>query len=58
MKQLLKNLAREDSGQDMIEYVLVSALLALSSMAVLRAYNVDMKGTLNGLGTSLTNAIK
>jgi Flp pilus assembly pilin Flp len=58
MKQLLKNLAREDSGQDMIEDVLVSALLALSCMAVIRAYNVDMKGTLNGLGTSLTNAIK
>lgn len=57
MKQLLKNLVREDSGQDMIEYALVSALLALSSLAVIRAYNVSIKGAFNGLGNSLTNAI-
>jgi Flp pilus assembly pilin Flp len=57
MKQLLKNLVHEDSGQDVIEYVLLSTLIALSSLAVIRAYNVDIKGSLNGLGNSLTNAI-
>jgi pilus assembly protein Flp/PilA len=57
MKQLLKSLVHEDSGQDMIEYALVSALLALSLLAVIRAYNVSLKGAFNGLGNSLTNAI-
>jgi pilus assembly protein Flp/PilA len=57
MKQLIKNLVREDSGQDMIEYALVSTLLALSLLAVIRSYNLHIGNTLNGLGTSLTNAI-
>jgi pilus assembly protein Flp/PilA len=57
MTQLLKNLVREDSGQDLIEYALVSTLIALSLMAIIRAYDVDVKGAFNGLGNSLTNAI-
>ena len=57
MKQLLKNLVCEDSGQDMIEYALVSTLLALSLLAVIRSYNLHIGTALNGLGTSLTNAI-
>ena len=57
MKQILKRLVQEDSGQDMIEYVLVSTLLALSVLAVIRAYNVNIQGTLNGLGSALTKSI-
>ena len=57
MKQFLKRLVQEDSGQDMIEYVLVSTLLALSLLAVIRSYNVNMQGTLNGLGNALTKAL-
>jgi len=57
MKQLFKRLVREDSGQDVIEYVLVSALLGLSSLAVMRAYNVNMQGTLNGLAGAVTRAV-
>ena len=33
MKQLLKNLIAEDSGQDLIEYALVAALVGLGSVA-------------------------
>jgi pilus assembly protein Flp/PilA len=58
MKQFLKNLVREESGQDMIEYALVSTLLGLSVLAVLRAYNFNIAASFGGLGTSLTNAIK
>ncbi|MDP9049652.1 MAG: Flp family type IVb pilin [Acidobacteriota bacterium] len=57
MKPLIQALIRDDSGQDMIEYALVSTLLALSLLAVIRAYNVDIKGSFNGLGNGLTNAM-
>ncbi len=57
MKQILRNLVRDDSGQDMIEYALVSTLLALSLLAVIRSYNVHVVNIFSGLGTSLTNAI-
>jgi pilus assembly protein Flp/PilA len=56
VKRLFQSLLHEDSGQDMIEYVLLSALIALSSLAVIRAYNVDIKGSLNYVGNQLTNA--
>jgi pilus assembly protein Flp/PilA len=57
VKRLIQALIRDDSGQDMIEYVLVSALLALCLLAVLRSYNVNIISSLNGLGNQLTNAI-
>jgi pilus assembly protein Flp/PilA len=57
VKPLFQALIRDDSGQDMIEYALVSTLLALSLLAVIRAYNVDIKGSFNGLGNGLTNAM-
>lgn len=57
MKQLFQALIREDSGQDMIEYALVSTLLALSLLAVIRSYNLHIINSLNGLGNQLTNAI-
>jgi pilus assembly protein Flp/PilA len=57
MKQFLRNLVHEDSGQDMIEYALVSTLLALSLLAVIRSYNLKIGNAFGGIGTSLTNAI-
>jgi pilus assembly protein Flp/PilA len=56
MKQLLKNLVREESGQDLIEYALVATLIALSSVAVMRAYRTNLTGLFNGIGIQLSNA--
>jgi pilus assembly protein Flp/PilA len=56
MKQLLKHLVREESGQDLIEYALLAALVGLSSVAVMRAYNTNLKGVFNGISTQLSNA--
>jgi pilus assembly protein Flp/PilA len=33
MKELLQNLHRQESGQDLIEYALVAALIALAAIA-------------------------
>jgi Flp pilus assembly pilin Flp len=57
MKRFFKKLAREESGQDVIEYVLVSTLLALSMLAVLRSYNIDIQGSLNGVAGTLTRSV-
>ena len=38
MKQLLKNLMTEDSGQDLIEYALVAALVGLGAVASLNIF--------------------
>jgi pilus assembly protein Flp/PilA len=35
VEQLLKNLITEDSGQDLIEYALVAALVGLGSVAAI-----------------------
>ena len=58
VKRHFQTLIRDDSGQDMIEYALVSTLLALSALAVLRSYNVHIISSLNALGNQLTNALQ
>ena len=57
MKQFLKNLAADDSGQDLIEYTLIAAIIALGSIAVLRSTDFDIGRVFNNLGNSLNNAV-
>jgi pilus assembly protein Flp/PilA len=57
MKQLLKRLMSEDSGQDMIEYALVAAIVALGTAAVVRNFSNTLHNTFNGIGNALTSAV-
>jgi len=57
MKQLLKNLIREDSGQDLIEYALVAALVGLGSIASMNTLATSISNTFANIGTALTNAV-
>jgi pilus assembly protein Flp/PilA len=57
MIQLLKKFVADESGQDMIEYALIAALLGLSVATVLRNFSNDIKGDFTGIGNSLTNAV-
>jgi pilus assembly protein Flp/PilA len=57
MKQLLKNLMTEDSGQDLIEYALVSALIGLGAIASITALKNSVTGAFNSIGNALTNAV-
>jgi pilus assembly protein Flp/PilA len=47
----------DESGQDMIEYALIAALLGLSVATVLRNFSNDIKGDFTGIGNQLTNAV-
>jgi len=56
VKQLLKNLMTEESGQDLIEYALVAALVGLGSVAAMTSLASTIGNTFNGIGTQLTSA--
>lgn len=57
MKQLMKNLIAEESGQDLIEYALVAALVGLGSVASMNSLASSISNTLNGIGNALTSAV-
>jgi pilus assembly protein Flp/PilA len=56
MKQLLKNLIAEESGQDLIEYALVAALVGLGSVASMQGLATSISNAFSGVGTALANA--
>jgi pilus assembly protein Flp/PilA len=55
-KGLLK-LAKDESGQDLIEYALVAALIALGAIASMRTLATAISTALANVGTRLTNAV-
>jgi pilus assembly protein Flp/PilA len=57
MKQLLNNLIVEESGQDLIEYALVAALVGLGAVTAMKGLATSIATTFNGIGTSLTSAV-
>ena len=56
MKQLCENLVNEDSGQDLIEYALVAALVGLGAVASMKGLANSIGTAFNGVGTALNNA--
>jgi len=56
MRRFFNKLAQDESGQDLIEYALVAAIVALSAISVLRSYDNNLKGLFNGVGLALANA--
>ena len=53
---ILTNLMKEDSGQDLIEYALVAALVGLGSVVSISGLANSIGNTFNGVGSALTNA--
>jgi pilus assembly protein Flp/PilA len=56
-KVLLNNLMTDESGQDLIEYALVAALIGLGAVASLRSVSTIIGTVFTGIGTNLTSAI-
>ncbi len=56
VNQLLVNLVKEDSGQDLIEYALVAALVGLGAVASMKSLGNSIGNAFNGVGTDLSNA--
>jgi pilus assembly protein Flp/PilA len=57
MKRMLQDLIQEESGQDLIEYALVSALLALGAVSSMNSLATSIANTFTGIGNTLTNAV-
>ena len=56
-KQILSNLLKEESGQDLIEYALVAALIALGATAAMTSLSGIISSTFTSIGTRLTAAV-
>jgi len=56
MKQFFKQFVQEESGQDLIEYALVAALVGLGAVASMQSLAGNIGNTFNSVGNSLTAA--
>jgi pilus assembly protein Flp/PilA len=57
LKEVVKSLHREDSGQDLIEYALLAALIALGAIAGMKFVADLINQGFSSIGNVLTSAI-
>ena len=53
----LMNLLRDESGQDLIEYALVAALIALGAIASMSSVATGISDAFSAVGSGLTAAV-
>ena len=56
MLEFLKNLRQDESGQDLIEYALIAALIALAAVAGMQSVGKGIKAAFDNVNTNLTTA--
>jgi len=54
MINILKNLHKEESGQDLIEYALIAALIAVACVAAMKTLSGKISTEFTNVGNSLT----
>lgn len=52
IQQLVVNLTREESGQDLIEYALIAALIALAAIGAMSTLGSEIGNEFNSVGSS------
>ena len=57
VKQLLADFFCDESGQDLIEYALVAAIIALGATAAMTSLATTISGAFTKIGSSLSSAI-
>jgi pilus assembly protein Flp/PilA len=55
-EQLFRAFLADESGQDLIEYALVAALIGLGSVAALSTLSNTLANALGGVGNALNNS--
>lgn len=53
-RHILSSLISDESGQDLIEYALVAAIIALGATAAMTTVATDIKAIFTKIGTTLT----
>lgn len=56
LKELMIRLVKEDSGQDLIEYALIAALIALGATAAMTGLANKIGAAFTNVGNTLTSA--
>jgi pilus assembly protein Flp/PilA len=56
MKNLIVRFVREEDGQDLIEYSLLAALIAVASIVAMKALAVNINAIFTKIGLALTTA--
>lgn len=56
-KEILLNLVKDESGQDLIEYALVAALLGLGAVASMKTLATTIGNAFGTIGNSLTSNV-
>ena len=57
LKVILSSLLRDECGQDLIEYVLVAALIALGAVMSMRSLAGSVSVALGNVGSRLTESV-
>jgi pilus assembly protein Flp/PilA len=57
LKRILSGLLVDESGQDLIEYALVAALIALGATAAMTSLAGSISTAFSTVGTKLTTAV-
>lgn len=57
MKEAFRNLLRDESGQDLIEYALVAAILGLAAVAGMSALASNISNAFSAVGSKLSSAV-
>jgi pilus assembly protein Flp/PilA len=55
--RLFLDLVRDESGQDLVEYALVVAVMALGAAATMRTFASTIGTALGSIGSKLTNLV-
>jgi pilus assembly protein Flp/PilA len=57
MKHLMEGLFHDDSGQDLIEYALIAAVIALGAIASMNSLAGSIGNGFNNVGNQFTNNV-
>jgi pilus assembly protein Flp/PilA len=57
MKQMLVKLLRDESGQDLIEYALVAAIIGLAAVAAMSTLASNISNAFSAVGSKLSSAV-
>jgi len=56
LRRIVSGLINDESGQDLIEYALVAAIIALGATAAMTTVSRDITAVFTKIGTSLASA--
>lgn len=55
--EVLRSLHGDESGQDLIEYALVAALIAFGAVAAMNSLSVTINSAFSTIGSKLSSAV-